>query len=123
MRPPHMRRAFVVILAAMCGAPSMGIRAQQTAAPQAPAPIFRSGTRLIVENVTVKDKSGMPVEGLTAKDFAITEDGEPQPITFVEFQRLPSLVPTGQSTAVADAQRVPADAAAQPAAAPVGNAA
>ena len=60
----------------------------QQAAPPAPAPVFRSGTRLIVENVSVKDKSGTPVEGLTAKDFTITEDGEPQAITFVEFQRL-----------------------------------
>jgi len=51
-------------------------------------PVFRSGTRLIVENVTVKDKSGNPVEGLTAKDFTVTEDGEPQAITFVEYQRL-----------------------------------
>src|SRR5947207_5713547 len=51
-------------------------------------PVFRSGTRLIVENVTVKDKTGDPVEGLTAKDFTVTEDGEPQAITFVEYQRL-----------------------------------
>ena len=51
-------------------------------------PIFRSGTRLIVENVIVKDKSGNSVEGLTAKDFTVTEDGEPQAITFVEYQRL-----------------------------------
>ena len=57
-------------------------------AQQAAPPVFRSGTRLIVENVSVKDKSGTPVEGLTAKDFTITEDGEPQAITFVEFQRL-----------------------------------
>jgi VWFA-related protein len=61
-------------------------RAQQSSQP--PQPVFRSGTRLIVENVVVKDKSGNPVEGLSAKDFTITEDGDPQAITFVEFQRL-----------------------------------
>ncbi len=49
---------------------------------------FRSGTRLIVETVTVKDKDGKPVEGLTAKDFTVTEDGQPQTISFVEFQRV-----------------------------------
>ena len=28
------------------------------------------------------------IEGLTAKDFIVTEDGQPQDIAFVEFQRL-----------------------------------
>ena len=45
-------------------------------------------TRLIVQTVTVKDKDGKPIEGLTAKDFVVTEDGEPQDIAFVEYQRL-----------------------------------
>src|SRR3954453_589487 len=121
MTSPHMRRTFAVVLAAMCGAPLTGMRAQQTAAPQTPAPIFRSGTRLIVENVTVKDKNGLSLEGLSAKDFSITEDGEPQPITFVEFQRLASPVSVAH-TAVPDAQRPPADAGAQPAVAAAANA-
>jgi hypothetical protein len=49
---------------------------------------FRSGTRLIVQAVGVKNKDGRPIEGLTAKDFTLTEDGEPQTISFVEFERL-----------------------------------
>jgi VWFA-related protein len=53
-------------------------------------PVFRTETRLIIETVTVKDKEGRAIEGLTAKDFSITEDGEPQEIAFVEFQRLPA---------------------------------
>ena len=43
---------------------------------------FTSNTQLVVETVMVKDKSGKPVEGLTAKDFTITEDGKPQAIVF-----------------------------------------
>ncbi len=60
-------------------------------AVQSPAqsgPTFRSTTRLIVEAVSVVGKDGRPVEGLDAKDFTVTEDGEPQSISFVEFQRI-----------------------------------
>ena len=71
--------------------------AQQPAQTQpATGPTFRTNTRLIVKTVTVKDKEGKPIEGLTAKDFVVTEDGEPQTIAFVEFQRLPPPRPTGQ---------------------------
>ena len=37
----------------------------------------------------VKDKNGKPIEGLTAKDFTVTEDGAPQTISFFEYQKLP----------------------------------
>ena len=59
------------------------------ASPQAQtSPPIRVTTQLIVEEVAVKDKSGKPVEGLTPNDFVLTEDGVPQTISFVEFQRL-----------------------------------
>jgi VWFA-related protein len=44
---------------------------------------------LVVETVVVKDKKGNPIDGLTAKDFTITEDGVPQVISFCEQQSLP----------------------------------
>lgn len=79
-------------LAIAAVAPPFAVRphGQQTAAPatgQAP-PTFRATTRLIVETVNVKDKDGHPIEGLSAKDFVVTEDDEPQTVSFVEFQRL-----------------------------------
>jgi VWFA-related protein len=57
-------------------------------AQQPPQPTFRSTTHLIVQTVTVKDKRGTPIAGLTARDFVVTEDGRPQDIAFVEYQAL-----------------------------------
>jgi len=51
-----------------------------------------STTQLVIEPVTVTDKSGKAIEGLTAKDFTITEDGAPQAIKFFEYQKLPDIV-------------------------------
>jgi VWFA-related protein len=84
-----MQRAIIIGLTA---ATLVGVstHAQQPAqTQQAATPTFRTNTRLSVQTVTVKDKDGKPVEGLTAKDFVVTEDGESQAIAFVEFQRLP----------------------------------
>ncbi len=44
--------------------------------------------QLVVETVVVKDKEGNAVHGLTAKDFAVTEDNVPQTIRFCEHQDL-----------------------------------
>jgi VWFA-related protein len=64
------------------------VQAQQPQPTGQAQPIFRSNTRLIVQTVSVKDQEGKPIEGLTAKDFIVTEEGEPQDIAFVEYQRL-----------------------------------
>src|SRR5580658_8587841 len=48
-----------------------------------------AGTQLVVETVVVKDKKGNPIDGLTAKDFTITEDGAAQTIQIFEHQALP----------------------------------
>ena len=49
---------------------------------------FSTGTALVVEQVVVKDKAGNPIEGLTAKDFVVTEDKVEQKIAFLEYQKL-----------------------------------
>src|SRR4051794_22250371 len=45
-------------------------------------------TQLVIETVAVKDSAGKPIEGLTEKDFNITEDGVRQTISVLDFQRL-----------------------------------
>src|SRR6266436_1909142 len=58
-------------------------------------------SQIVIETVVVKDKKGNTIDGLTAKDFTVTEDGVPQTIRFCEPQSLPStlsdvpLKPTG----------------------------
>ncbi|HEY7441267.1 MAG TPA: VWA domain-containing protein [Vicinamibacterales bacterium] len=80
-----MRRNLLTILALACSVPLV---AQQPPQRPANAPVFRVNTRLIVQTVSVTDKDGNAVEGLTAKDFIVTEDGQPQDVAFVEFHRL-----------------------------------
>jgi VWFA-related protein len=58
------------------------------AAQQSPPPTFSTTTHLVVQTVSVKDKDGQPIDSLTAADFVVTENGEPQSIAFVEYQRL-----------------------------------
>ncbi|HXH25883.1 MAG TPA: VWA domain-containing protein, partial [Vicinamibacterales bacterium] len=67
--------------------------------------------RLVVQTITAKDRNGRVIEGLTAKDFTVTEDGQPQEIAFVEFQRL-------DTTPVADPAATQAAAPPLPALAP-----
>lgn len=82
-----MRRALAVLLAWGCAA-----AAQQVGGNKEPGAAetvtFTAGTQLVVETVMVTDRNGGPVEGLTAKDFTVTEDGVPQEIRVFEYQRL-----------------------------------
>jgi VWFA-related protein len=72
---------------------ALGVRAQQVgqnkvAGDNTPA-TFSTSSQLVVETVSVKDKSGKSVEGLAAKDFTITEDGAEQMIRLFEYQKVP----------------------------------
>jgi transposase-like protein len=55
---------------------------------------FSAGTQLVIETVAVTDKTGKPVEGLTAQDFTVTENGAPQTIRFFEYHNLPDTAVT-----------------------------
>jgi VWFA-related protein len=51
---------------------------------------IRVNTRMVIETVSVTDKNGNPIVGLTARDFRVTEDGVPQTISFCDYQKLES---------------------------------
>src|SRR6185436_19147368 len=111
-------RALCALLSGLC---LLQAQQQPPATPAAGVPKFTSNTQLVVEIVSVRDKDGKPVEGLTAKDFIITENGVPQTISFSEYQKLddtpglPILAPRPE-TAVKNAQEKPkADPIAAPA--------
>jgi VWFA-related protein len=85
---PGLRGQFAVLLIlALC---------LTTFAQDQQAPFTLSvSTRLAVQTVSVKDKDGNPIEGLTKDDFILTEDGVPQTISVFEFQKLDdTLVPS-----------------------------
>lgn len=54
---------------------------------------FKSNSQLVIENLVVKDKNGKFIDGLTAKDFTVSEDGALQTIRFCEHQKLSSAMP------------------------------
>src|SRR5215471_2385544 len=49
-------------------------------------PPFRATTRLVEVSVVVRDRDGRPVQGLTAADFKISEEGKPQTIELFTVQ-------------------------------------
>jgi len=84
-----MRLLSTFLLGLLAAAPQqVGQNAPMTATRQT---TFRAASQLVVETIVVKDKNGNPIEGLTEKNFAVTEDGVPQSIQFFEFQKLPEI--------------------------------
>jgi VWFA-related protein len=83
----RVHRRLLCVIALACG-----LLAQQPT-PNTPPPAngtvkFQANAQLVVETVTVTDKNGKTVEGLTAKDFSVTEDGVAQTVSFCEFQTM-----------------------------------
>ena len=76
---------FVLAAAARGSAQQIGQNKTPGAREPTPSP---SRSQLVVEAVVVKDKQGKFIQGLTAKDFTLTEDGVPQTIRFCEQQKL-----------------------------------
>jgi VWFA-related protein len=52
---------------------------------QTPQPVFRGGVDLVTLDVTVVDKDGQPIRGLTAEDFVVTLEKQPRPVRALDF--------------------------------------
>jgi Ca-activated chloride channel family protein len=69
---------------------TVSLHAQQPT-PPGPQPGFRfkSGVELINVTASVSDAAGRFVPGLQKDDFAVYEDGQPQPVTHFSAERVP----------------------------------
>ena len=75
---------WVALICSLALAAAAAVPAQEMAgAPPAPTPVFTDEVEVNVVNiyVTVVDRKGQPVKGLTAADFRIEEGGAPVEIT------------------------------------------
>src|SRR5262245_15739056 len=110
--PMFLGLLFAIVLVSSASAQQQP--AQQPASQQ-PFTI-QINTQLVVETVIVRDKDGKNIEGLTEKDFVVTEDNVPQTIGVFRFERLDDTpvgtTPTAPSVPAAPPEQVPNQVAA-----------
>jgi len=73
--------------ACLFGVAAIGVVAQSPATTRDQPPTFRSDTRLVRVSVVVHDKRNQPVEGLTAEDFRLADNGREQAIALFDVER------------------------------------
>jgi VWFA-related protein len=80
------------LLSFTLSAPAQQPTSTASAAPPAVATLH-TGTKLVVVDVVVRDRSGHPVHGLTREDFALSEGGQPQNLRSFEEYAAPAVAP------------------------------
>jgi VWFA-related protein len=83
--------AGLAVLSSVAGAQQIGTN---KAEGKADTYTLSVKSQLVVETVVAKDKAGKFINGLTAKDFTLTEDGVVQTIKFCEHEQMPTDVAT-----------------------------
>jgi len=116
--PPFLTRRITfkvlikVLILLFVGASPLAL-AQAPQPSPTPSSTFPSGVELVTVDAVVLDKHGEPVEGLTADEFEVEEDGRPQTIASFEAVALPESAaapaptPSRVSTNVARPERQP----------------
>ncbi|MGD9902953.1 MAG: VWA domain-containing protein [Vicinamibacterales bacterium] len=82
MRPSRWRFPLVAAGVALMAGGVPGLHGQEGFK-------FKSGVELVNVNVTVTDRSGRFISGLTQDDFVVYDDGQPQDITHFSAERVP----------------------------------
>ncbi len=90
---PTSGRSVTCVVAAFAVLSAALVRAQQD------RPSFRSSARLVEVSVVVTDKVGNPIDGLTANDFRILDDGKPQKVELFAIERIGAAAPAAAAPA------------------------
>ena len=92
----NRRKTYLILLLAANLGARTSVTAQNIGSNTAPSQTetykLTLNSQLVVEQVVVKDKQGNFVNGLTAKDFTVTEDGVAQIVKFCEHQQFSEAV-------------------------------
>jgi VWFA-related protein len=94
IRPRFLALSLLLASSALLAQP-------QAASPTASSTTITAVTRLVNIELVVRDSSGNPVHGLTAKDFTVKEDGKPQQLDLFEDRSLPAPADSYHSPATA----------------------
>lgn len=78
---------FCLLLAVFAIIPELC--AQTSPSPVTPTTFHASSDFVLVDALALNKRTGAPIEGLTAQDFQITEDGIPQTIAYFGRDQLP----------------------------------
>jgi hypothetical protein len=81
------RVGFTVLCIAALAGGGLVATSRQTPPPQQKPPVFRAGVNLVQVDA-YPSRDGKVVEGLTAADFEVREDGKLQTLENVEFIRI-----------------------------------
>ncbi len=95
-----MRHFTIVLLGGLLSGAAVLGQTPQTA-------VFRGGVTLVTVDVTVLDRDGKPVPGLTADDFEIKLDGHVQPVRTAAYEQV-AIEPVRAAAAPPAPQAVPA---------------
>jgi VWFA-related protein len=91
------------------GVPRMTLPDSSQEQPRQETPLFRTSVTRVEVSALVLDRNGKPVRGLTAADFEIFENGQPQVVkSFTPFTYQPELLELRSPVAERDGMPLPA---------------